>query len=119
MTASNISIQLKLLSHDNQTVSMRHNISSGSKWESEVGYSRFVEIGPLIFISGTTAVDENGDIVGEGDPYKRLCSFSNLTPCYDNLQRTVANSVHVSVYNSLLCRESSHRNSRSYPLCIA
>ena len=62
--------QLKL-SQDNQIASMRHNISSGTKWESEVGYSRLVKIGPLIFISGTTAVDENGDIVGEGDPYKQ------------------------------------------------
>ncbi|MDR4492577.1 Rid family hydrolase [Candidatus Nitrosocosmicus agrestis] len=46
---------------------MRENISSGTKWESEVGYSRLVKAGPMIFVSGTTSVDENGNIVVIGD----------------------------------------------------
>lgn len=45
----------------------RINISSGTKWEDLVGYSRAVRIGNIIEVAGTTAVDENGQVVGIGD----------------------------------------------------
>jgi enamine deaminase RidA (YjgF/YER057c/UK114 family) len=49
----------------------RLNISSGAPWEDIAGYSRAVKLGNLIFIAGTAAVDENGDLVGAGDPYEQ------------------------------------------------
>lgn len=50
-------------------MSKRINISSGAKWEDIFGYSRAVRVGNVIEVSGTTAVDENSEVVGAGDMY--------------------------------------------------
>ena len=50
-------------------MSNRINISSGAKWEEIFGYSRAVRVGNVIEVAGTTAVDENSEVVAEGDMY--------------------------------------------------
>ncbi|MBA3634430.1 MAG: RidA family protein [Acidobacteria bacterium] len=47
----------------------RKRYSSGIKWERIVGYSRAVRVGNRIYVTGTTATDENGNIIGNNDAY--------------------------------------------------
>lgn len=46
----------------------RTSVSSGTKWEALAGYARAVRVGDTIHVSGTTATDENGNVVGGTDP---------------------------------------------------
>jgi enamine deaminase RidA (YjgF/YER057c/UK114 family) len=47
----------------------RQNFATVSKFEPIVGYSRAVRMGDMIFVTGTTATDEHGEVVGIGDVY--------------------------------------------------
>jgi enamine deaminase RidA (YjgF/YER057c/UK114 family) len=49
----------------------RQLVSSGTRWETEVGYSRAVRVGGIIEVAGTTAVDEKGQVNGLNNPYEQ------------------------------------------------
>jgi enamine deaminase RidA (YjgF/YER057c/UK114 family) len=55
----------------------RENVTSGTVWEREVGYSRAVRRGPFVYVSGTTATDGSGGFVGLGDPYVQTIQALN------------------------------------------
>lgn len=50
----------------------RVKVSSGTPWETKVGYSRAVRVGKQVFVSGTTASDEDGTTVAVDDAYERM-----------------------------------------------
>lgn len=49
----------------------RSYVSSGTSWESSVGYSRAVRVGNQVFVSGTTATNADGTTFATGDPYRQ------------------------------------------------
>jgi len=77
----------------------RENVTSGTVWESRVGYSRAIRRGPFVYVSGTTATDGSGGYVGIGDPYAQTVqAINNIKVALEAVGAGLSDVVRTRIY---------------------
>lgn len=86
----------------------REHVSTQTPWEPVVGYARAVRVrgaSETIFVTGTTATDEHGNVVGEGDARAQtLQALGNIERALARLGASLADVVRTRIYVTDIAR---------------
>ena len=94
----------------------RINITSGAPWEDLVGYCRAVRIGNVIEVAGTTAVDDDGNVVGPDDPYTQTrFILSKIEKALKACGATIQDVVRTRMYVTDISRRLEYGQAHGEP----
>ena len=77
----------------------RRHVTTGTEWESQVGYSRAIRAGDIVRVSGTIATDDDGEVVAPGQAYEQTAhALGIVVDALDELGASVADVVATRMY---------------------
>lgn len=84
---------------DTSSPQRRRTFSTGTSWEARVGYSRAVRVGAFVFVTGTIAANERGELIGANDAHvQTVYILEKIRAALDELGASLNDVVRTRMY---------------------
>jgi enamine deaminase RidA (YjgF/YER057c/UK114 family) len=83
----------------------RRRVSSNSPYEAIIGFSRAVRVGDTVYVSGTVAWGDDGELVGKGDVYAQAGrTIRNIEKALSEAGASLSDVVRTRIYLTEISR---------------